>query len=350
MGPFATRPAAENRVAELRRQGAEGPVDRRRAPRASSRSLRQLLARRPAAVAYAEELARVGDQRSRRSSARSQPVSQTLVVVRDPQQSVVARLRELCAAVSGQRPAHGSVRARDLTPFAIRQAGSVRRHRARARPVPRNTPTGSPSTCASRVSPTSSRRFPASTRRRAAACSSRASAPSAASRCGRSDEAGIGEVKRLYVRDRGARNGLGARSSQTVLAHARAIGYRELRLDTAGWMRDALRLYARLGFREWPPYYHNPHARCGVHEPRALKPSIVVAMHLTAADCAGHRAARARARARHRRRGRDDRRRQVRRLSRDRVESLRARSVARRTGRGRRRPRAARLGDERGGR
>jgi putative acetyltransferase len=46
--------------------------------------------------------------------------------------------------------------------------------------------------------------------------------------------------------------------AETVLSHARAIGYRELRLDTADWMADALRLYGRLGFRERSPYYHNP--------------------------------------------------------------------------------------------
>jgi putative acetyltransferase len=72
------------------------------------------------------------------------------------------------------------------------------------------------------------------------------------------DEAGVGEVKRLYVRDAARGTGLGRALVQTVIEHARAIGYRELRLDTADWMRDALRLYARLGFRECSPYYHNP--------------------------------------------------------------------------------------------
>ena len=52
--------------------------------------------------------------------------------------------------------------------------------------------------------------------------------------------------------------GLGRTLAETVIAHARGIGYRELRLDTADWMRDALRLYAKLGFRECSPYYHNP--------------------------------------------------------------------------------------------
>ena len=72
------------------------------------------------------------------------------------------------------------------------------------------------------------------------------------------DEAGVGEVKRLYVRPPARGTGLGRALVETVLSHARAIGYRELRLDTADWMADALRLYGRLGFRERSPYYHNP--------------------------------------------------------------------------------------------
>jgi putative acetyltransferase len=72
------------------------------------------------------------------------------------------------------------------------------------------------------------------------------------------EEAGVGEVKRLYVRPPARGTGLGRALVETVLSHARAIGYRELRLDTADWMADALRLYGRLGFRERSPYYHNP--------------------------------------------------------------------------------------------
>ena len=39
---------------------------------------------------------------------------------------------------------------------------------------------------------------------------------------------------------------------------ARAIGYRELKLDTLSRMAEAHSLYATLGFRECAPYYHNP--------------------------------------------------------------------------------------------
>lgn len=72
------------------------------------------------------------------------------------------------------------------------------------------------------------------------------------------EEDGVGEVKRLYVRPAARGTGLGRELAETVLSHAREIGYRELCLDTADWMGDAMRLYARLGFRQRSPYYHNP--------------------------------------------------------------------------------------------
>jgi GNAT superfamily N-acetyltransferase len=66
------------------------------------------------------------------------------------------------------------------------------------------------------------------------------------------------EVKRLYVRPEARGTGLGRRLVQTVIDGARAIGYRELKLDTLDRMADARSLYAHLGFRECAPYYHNP--------------------------------------------------------------------------------------------
>jgi GNAT superfamily N-acetyltransferase len=70
--------------------------------------------------------------------------------------------------------------------------------------------------------------------------------------------ASIGEVKRLFVQ-KGRRNGAwGRRLAEALIADARSIGYRELKLDTLDWMADARRLYAKLGFRECPPYYDNP--------------------------------------------------------------------------------------------
>lgn len=66
------------------------------------------------------------------------------------------------------------------------------------------------------------------------------------------------EVKRLYVRPAARGAGLGRRLVQTVIDGARAIGYRELKLDTLDRMAEARSLYAKLGFGECAPYYDNP--------------------------------------------------------------------------------------------
>ena len=68
----------------------------------------------------------------------------------------------------------------------------------------------------------------------------------------------VGEVKRLYVQPTARKGGWGRKLVETLLAEARAIGYRELKLDTLDWMTDARALYARQGFRECAPYYDNP--------------------------------------------------------------------------------------------
>jgi putative acetyltransferase len=83
---------------------------------------------------------------------------------------------------------------------------------------------------------------------------------------GKSDAAGssrvaapdVGEVKRLYVQPAQRAGGWGRRLAEALIADARAIGYRELKLDTLDWMADARRLYAKLGFRECAAYYENP--------------------------------------------------------------------------------------------
>jgi ribosomal protein S18 acetylase RimI-like enzyme len=66
------------------------------------------------------------------------------------------------------------------------------------------------------------------------------------------------EMKRLYVRDRYRGSGLGRELAQAVLDAAMEAGYSSVLLDTLDDMEAARGLYEDLGFREIPPYYHNP--------------------------------------------------------------------------------------------
>ncbi|MEP6658140.1 MAG: GNAT family N-acetyltransferase [Betaproteobacteria bacterium] len=66
------------------------------------------------------------------------------------------------------------------------------------------------------------------------------------------------EVKRLYVRPEWQGQGWGRHLVAAVIADARAIGYRSLKLDTLAHMEAARALYADVGFRVCAPYYDNP--------------------------------------------------------------------------------------------
>lgn len=74
-------------------------------------------------------------------------------------------------------------------------------------------------------------------------------------------EDGICEMKRLYVRPACRGRDIGRLLVERVVAEARAIGYKQMRLDTvASSMQPAIALYRRFGFREIPAYCPNPMA------------------------------------------------------------------------------------------
>jgi hypothetical protein len=97
--PFATKGAADSRVAELRRQGVKDPtvVDLGHGQFAVALGAFRT---QQTAQAFADDLEKQGVKLAR-VQPRQQTLAQTLLVVRDPQQPVVARLKELQGQYAG---------------------------------------------------------------------------------------------------------------------------------------------------------------------------------------------------------------------------------------------------------
>jgi len=69
---------------------------------------------------------------------------------------------------------------------------------------------------------------------------------------------GICEMKRMYVREKFRGKGIGRRLASAVIKEAKEIGYKEMRLDTVAWMKEAINLYLSIGFNEIESYRYNP--------------------------------------------------------------------------------------------
>jgi ribosomal protein S18 acetylase RimI-like enzyme len=66
------------------------------------------------------------------------------------------------------------------------------------------------------------------------------------------------EMKRFYVRPNYRGQNIGRALVSKLIEEARAIGYRQMVLDTVPSQKNAQTLYRSLGFYEIEPYCHNP--------------------------------------------------------------------------------------------
>ncbi len=71
-------------------------------------------------------------------------------------------------------------------------------------------------------------------------------------------DAGTGEMKRMYVRERYRGSGLGRRLALAVIEEAKQRRYARMVLDTLPKLATAIALYRDLGFRETGPYLASP--------------------------------------------------------------------------------------------
>jgi len=69
---------------------------------------------------------------------------------------------------------------------------------------------------------------------------------------------GVGEIKRIYVRESQRGAGLGRRLTRQALSLARKRGYRRVVLDTLPTMNHAIAMYRKMGFQPTERYWPHP--------------------------------------------------------------------------------------------
>jgi putative acetyltransferase len=74
----------------------------------------------------------------------------------------------------------------------------------------------------------------------------------------RQEGTAVAELKRMYLQPAYRGKGYGKLLVQEAIVLAKSLGYEKIRLDTLDYMEPAIRLYVSAGFKEIPPYYHNP--------------------------------------------------------------------------------------------
>jgi GNAT superfamily N-acetyltransferase len=72
--------------------------------------------------------------------------------------------------------------------------------------------------------------------------------------CLKASAEGVAEIKRMYVRPTFRGKGIARAILQELLAEAGRLGYVRVRLDSAGFMKEAHALYRSADFKEIEPY------------------------------------------------------------------------------------------------
>jgi GNAT superfamily N-acetyltransferase len=73
-------------------------------------------------------------------------------------------------------------------------------------------------------------------------------------------DAGVAEIKRMYVRPGARSRGVARALLEALEQTARDLGYESVRLDTGPKQQHALALYRSAGYADVPPYNDNPFA------------------------------------------------------------------------------------------